>query len=101
MDATRASKWLFGRSSRLPVAVWVLQHGKRFYQSEPPTFGTTSASNIRQELERLVQAGMLTREQPEPGRNVWYEKTDSPLWEIVDTAARVTGLRWSDGQLLA
>ena len=98
MDATRVSKYLFGRPCRLPVAAWVLQHDKRFHQSALPAFGTTSASNIAEELRRLVEAGMLTREEPGDGR-VYYEMTKSRLWEVVELAVRVTGIRWEDGRL--
>lgn len=95
MSATRVSKLLFGRPCRLPVAAWVLQHDKRFHQSRVPTFGTTSASNIKDELHRLVDAEMLVREEPGDG-HVYYEMTDSPLWEVVALAVRVSGLRWDD-----
>ena len=98
MDATRASKLLFGRPCRLPIAAWVLQQDKRFHQSQVPTFGTTSPSNIKEELHRLVEAEMLLREEQGDGR-VYYEMVDSPLWEIVVTAVRATGLRWVDGHL--
>lgn len=95
MDATRASKYLFGRACRLPLAAWVLQHDKRFMQSRPPRFGTVSASNIVVELNRMVDAEMLVRDEPGDGR-VYYEMTDSPLWEVVAVAVRATGLRWED-----
>ena len=98
MEPTRVSDLLFGRGCRLPVAAWVLAHDKRFHQSRPPTFGSTSRSNVREELERLVRAGMLHRDEPGDGR-VWYEQTDSPLWEVVETAVRVTALHWRDDRL--
>lgn len=98
MDPTRVSALLFGRGCRLPVAAWARAHGKRFHQSQPPTFGTTSRSNVTQELERLVRAGMLHRDDPGDGR-VYYEQTDSPLWDVVDAAVRATGLRWEDDRL--
>ena len=99
MVATRAdSALLFGRDCRLPVAAWIRQRDKRFHQSAPPTFGTTSRSNINQELARLVRAGMLERQNPGDGK-VWYEMTDSPLWEVVDTAIAAVGLRWVDERL--
>lgn len=89
---------MFGRGCRLPVAAWVRAHGQKFHQSRPPTFGTTSRSNITTELARLTAAGMLVRDDVGDGK-VWYDPTDSPLWEIVDVAARVTGLRWDGDRL--
>jgi hypothetical protein len=89
---------LFGRKCRLPVAAWVLGHGKRFHQSRPPRFGTTSQSNITEELERLVKAGMLIKDVPGDGR-VYYEMTDSALWAVVSAAIKVTGLVWEDDRL--
>ena len=99
MDATRVSKLMFGRPCRLPVAAWVRAHDKRFHQSQVPTFGTTSQSNIKEELLRMVEAEMLVREEPGYGR-VYYEQTDSPLWAIVDLAVKVTGMRWEHDRLI-
>lgn len=99
MEATRVSKLLFGRPCRLPVALWVLQQGKRFHQSRPPTFGTTSHSNIREELARLVELEMVAREEPGDGR-VYYEKVESPLWEVIDRAATILGLSWEGDRLI-
>lgn len=87
MDATRLSHLLFGRSCRLPIALWALDHPKgRFYQSEVPVFGTTSRSNIREELRRLVEVGMLLEERPDDQSKVWYERTESDLWQIIAAA---------------
>lgn len=99
MEPTRASELLFGRSCRLPVCAWIRSHGKRFHQSRPPTFGTTSRSNVTSELERLVAAGMLHKDRPGDGR-VYYEMTGSPLWDVVDAGVRATGLRWDDDRLV-
>lgn len=99
MRLTRESALLFGRGCRLPIAAWVRIHDKRFHQSQPPTFGTISRSNIRDELERLVRGDMLHREVPGDGK-VWYEMTDSLLWRVVDEALRATEMRWKDDRLL-
>lgn len=100
MDATHVSDRLFGRGCRLPVAAWIAANEKgRFFQSEPPRFGATSLSNIREELERLSELGMLEVERPDDAHKVFYVRTDSPLWRIVDVAVEVTGLRW-DGPML-
>jgi hypothetical protein len=100
VDATGVSDRMFGRGCRLPLAVWVLQHPKgRFFQSEPPAFGTTTPSNIRQELARLVQLGMLEEERPDDVNKVFYVRTDHALWRIIEVAAEVLELRWQDDRL--
>ncbi len=87
MDATRVSHLLFGRACRLPIALWILEHPKgRFFQSELPVFGTTSRSNIRDELHRFVEAGLLSEERPDDQNKVWYERSDSALWRVVEAA---------------
>lgn len=89
MDAARVSNDLFGRSCRLPLALWILRNNKdRFFQSEPPQrFGGRTA--IRQELDRFVNAGLLNIERPDNESRVYYIRTDSPLWEIVRAAGEV------------
>jgi hypothetical protein len=100
VDATHVSERLFGRSCRLPLAAWIVSNEKgRFFQSEPPRFGTTSASNICQELSRLSELGMLDIERQDDANKVYYVRTDSPLWRIIETAVEVTGLGW-DGSTL-
>jgi hypothetical protein len=37
----------------------------------------------------LVRPGMLEEERPDDARRVYYERTDSPLWRIIDAAAGV------------
>lgn len=69
-----------------------MDHPKgRFFQSELPTFGTTSRSNIREELGRLVELEMLIELRPDDQRKVWYERTDSALWTIIAAAADSLG----------
>jgi hypothetical protein len=100
VDPTRVSDRLFGRGCRLPLAAWIATNEKGvFYQGEPPRFGTTSQSNIRQELQRLVEIGMLDVEQRDDSRRVYYVRTDSSLWRIVDVAVEVTGIRWDGSKL--
>lgn len=83
------SKYLFGRGCRLPLALWILDHPKdRFYQSEPPrSIGVQTA--VTQELQRLVDAEMLEREEPDGENRVYYIRTASPAWRIIDTAREV------------
>lgn len=69
--------------------LWVLRHPKdRVYQSEPPeSLGARTA--LRQELDRMVRMGLLREERPDGDPRVYYAKTDSPLWEIVEAARDV------------
>lgn len=89
MDATQVSDDMFGRPCRLPLMLWVLDHPKdRVYQSEPPeSLGARTA--LRQELNRMTRAGLLREERPDGDSRVYYAKTDSPLWGIVQTARDV------------
>ena len=41
------------------------------------------------ELGRLVRLGMLEEARPDDSRRVYYERTDSPLWKIIQAAAEV------------
>lgn len=89
MEATRVSALLFGRPCRLPLMLWLLDHPKgRIFQSEPPTeLGARTA--IREELSRLSQVGLLDEERPDGDPQVYYVRTDSPLWDIVRAAREV------------
>ncbi|MDM2174946.1 Uncharacterised protein [Mycobacteroides abscessus subsp. abscessus] len=42
---------------------------------------------------------MLERERREDPRRVYYVRCTSPLWEIIELAAEVIGLRWDDGRV--
>lgn len=87
MDATLVGKLLFGRPCRLTLAVWVARHPKgRFYQSEPPR-EVINQSDLGVELARLVRLGMLEEERPDDVRRVYYNRTDSPLWKIIEAAS--------------
>jgi hypothetical protein len=91
VDTTQVSEDLFGRGCRLPLALWILRHPKdRIYQSEPPE-GLGGRTAIRQELARLVRAGLLDEERPDGDPRVYCMRTSSPLWEIIRTAAKVLG----------
>jgi hypothetical protein len=82
---------LFGRPCRLPLALWIVRHDKpRFYQSEPPREVILQGA-VAEELGRLVRLGMLEVERRDEVRRVYYERTDSPLWQIIQAAADVIG----------
>jgi hypothetical protein len=89
LDAHEVGGQLFGRPCRLTLALWIVRHDKpRFYQSEPPR-EVIAQSAIADEVGRLLRLGMLEEERPDDSRRVYYERTDSPLWKIIQAAADV------------
>lgn len=87
MDADEVGKQLFGRSSRLRLAIWIVRREKpRFYQSEPPR-EVILQSDAAKELGRFLRLCMLEEERPDEGRRIYYVRTDSPLWKIIQAAA--------------
>ena len=48
-------------------------------------------SDLAKELGRLVRLGMLEEERRDDARRVYYERTSSPLWTIIQAAADVIG----------
>lgn len=89
MDAREVGGQLFGRPCRLALALWIVGHDKpRFYQSEPPR-EVILQGDVAKELARLVRLGMLDEERPDDSRRVYYHRTDSPLWKIIQAAAEV------------
>jgi hypothetical protein len=89
VDVHEVGRLLFGRPCRLALALWIARRDKpRFYQSEPPR-DVILQSDLANELGRLVRLGMLEEERRDDARRVYYERTDSPLWEIIRTAADV------------
>jgi hypothetical protein len=93
VDVDEVGKQLFGRPCRLALALWIIRHDKpRFYQSEPPR-EVILQGDLARELSRLVRLGMLEEDRRDGDRRVWYERTDSPLWKIIQAAADVLGPR--------
>lgn len=92
MDVDTVGRELFGRPCRLALALWIAGHHKpRFYQSQPPR-EVILQSDLAKELGRLVRLGMLEEERPDDARRVYYVRTDSPLWKIVEAAAEAIDL---------
>ena len=48
---------------------------------------------LAKELGRLVRLGMLDEVRPDDARRVYYDRTDSPLWKIIEAAADVVDPR--------
>ena len=89
LDVHEVGKLLFGRPSRLALAIWIVRHDKpRFYQSEPPREVIWQGA-VAEELGKLVKLGMLEEVRPDDARRVYYDRTDSPLWKIIEAAADV------------
>jgi hypothetical protein len=89
VDAREVGSLLFGRRCRLMLALWIVRQDKpRFYQSEPPR-EVILQGEAAKELSRLVHLGMLEVERPDESRRVYYERTDSPLWRIIQAASDV------------
>jgi hypothetical protein len=87
LDAKEVGRELFGRPCRLALALWIVGHHKsRFYQSEPPR-EVILQGDLAKELGRLVRLGMLEEERPDDARRVYYVRTGSPLWKIIEAAA--------------
>lgn len=87
MDVREVGKLLFGRPCRLSLALWIIRHDKpRFFQSEPPR-DVIQPGELAKELGRLVRLGMLEEERPDGERRVYYTRTDSRLWKIIEAAS--------------
>jgi hypothetical protein len=87
VDVQQVGKLLFGRACRLDLALWIARRDKpQFFQSEPPK-EVVLPSDAAKELGRLVRLGMLEEERPDGDRRVWYFRTDSRLWKIIEAAA--------------
>lgn len=84
---------LFGRVLRLRVARWVLlSEDASFFQSQAAIgVGYSSPGEVAKELERLVDLGMVLKNEPSAGdRRQYYTRVDDcPLWEVVRAAVTV------------
>jgi DNA-binding MarR family transcriptional regulator len=96
VDVETLGHTLFGRRLRLRVLLWVLNvDGGTFFLTEAAQGIGYSASGVRDELERLVDLGMLRRDAGMADRRVYYTRTGSPLWRIID-ATRLALLPQAD-----
>ena len=92
MTVQEVGKLLFGRPCRLALALWIMRQDKpRFFQSQPPK-EVIFPGNAAEELGKLVRLGMLEEERPDGDRRVWYNRTDSKLWKIIEAAAEAVEL---------
>jgi hypothetical protein len=92
MNVDELGHSLFGRKLRLRVALWVLETGEApFYLSEAAEGAGYTASGVRAELDRLESLGMLMRFPYGGSGRLYYQRLQSPYWEII--AAADTALR--------
>ena len=90
MNVREVGGQLFGRPCRLALALWIIRLDKPiFFQSQPPR-EVILQSDVARDAGRLVRLGMLEELRPDDSRRVYYQRTDSPLWDIIETAADVT-----------
>jgi hypothetical protein len=91
-DVDEVGDLLFGRKLRLRLALWVLRRDDRFYQAEAAKGVNYSASAVADELDRLVELGMLAGQPAESGdRRRYYKKLDHPLWAIIEAVDAAVG----------
>lgn len=86
---------LFGSIHRLPVAVAVLELGpdRAYPQAVKDRLGLKSSTRAKEELERLVSAGVLKKavERPRAGRGRTpkvYPKCDDEFWDCLAELSR-------------
>ncbi|WP_063054746.1 hypothetical protein [Nocardia salmonicida] len=79
---------LFGRTLRLPLAIWVRSRTEPFFQRQASDGVAVAQTHVRKELATFVQLGML-RELPraEGDKRLFYEQDRGhPLWGTIDAA---------------
>lgn len=87
VDVDIVGELLFGRKGRLKLAVWIVRRDKpTFFQSEPPR-EVDVPSAVRVELSKLVALGMLEEDRPDESRRIYYSRTESKLWKIIEAAS--------------
>src|SRR5260370_8836569 len=84
----RVGDQVVGRGVRVRLASWMLARGERkFYQSEAVSEVEGGISNIRDELARFVDLGMVVDVPPTPNdRRRYYRRTNSQLWDAIQVA---------------
>lgn len=91
METGELGRLLFGRPCRLKLALWILDHPQRsFYQSEPPS-SVIPQSAVGAELRRLALLGMLTESRDKQQRRIYYHRTESVFWSIIEAARNSLG----------
>ena len=88
------SELMFGRAMRLSLLIWVLESDDDdFFAALVADDLRLPASNVSQEIERLVQLKMIgLLPQRRGDRAKRFVRLPSPLWEVVMTAKNATDL---------
>jgi hypothetical protein len=91
MTSENLSEHLFGRRMRLPIALYVYNKPDGLvYLAEVAQATGYPASNVREELGRLVRAGMLLAfPQGRQDRRRYYQRINSRAWDVIRAAALV------------
>jgi hypothetical protein len=95
VDETELSKLLFGRAGRLRLASWILKNVSVrgfFFQTEARQ-GTGDVPNeVKENLKNLESLGVIkvAHRDPGPGRRLYYERLESPLWGVFEQALTAT-----------
>jgi DNA-binding transcriptional ArsR family regulator len=88
-ELVRFGKQLFGRPTRLAVAVHLSDRHEPSYLTEIASALGLPASAVAQELANLTDLGLLERVDVDGSRRVYYMPTASPWWEVLSAASRV------------
>ena len=91
-DTRDQLKALFGSPTRVLLLAWAREHGRPFFQSQPPR-EVGPPTQVRAELERLTALGMFASREDVEERRTYYEVVDGPLWRVVTAAADAFGLK--------
>jgi hypothetical protein len=88
---------LFNNPTRLLTATWVSTRTDKFFQSEAAdgirqlAAGTKNVTvqEVTKALNRLIDLGMVVAlPQEASDRRQYYERLDSPGWDVIDACAR-------------
>jgi DNA-binding transcriptional ArsR family regulator len=90
---------LFGRRARLALARWVLERTEPvFFQGEAVSGTGLPQSNVREELSRLIELGMVSMLPRGSGdRRQYYLRQPSRIWSAIDAAASAIAASKDEG----
>ena len=87
MDLALLSDVLFGRSMRLPIAIFVLEKESGLvYPLEIAEELGHKPTYVAQELGRLASIGMVTELPKGDSRRRYFQRLDHPYWRIIKIA---------------
>lgn len=92
VDLGHASRLLFGRSMRLPLARWIRRCSEpSFYITEARKATGFDQKDVVAELERLTELRMITKLPRDRGndRQYFVRQGNHPLWKLVDKSFEI------------